>query len=76
MQMFVWLTPREYFGKTTDSLTQRTGISLLCRRWLPDAENRLIGKDPDAGKDWRWEKGTTEDEMIEWYHWLDGYEFD
>ena len=51
MQMFVWLTPREYFGKTTDSLTQRTGISLLCRRWLPDAENRLIGKDPDAGKD-------------------------
>ena len=32
-------------------------------------------KDPDAGKDWRREeKGTTEDEMVGWYHWLDGYE--
>ena len=49
--MFVWLTPREYFGKTTDGLTQRTGISLMCGLWLPDAKNRLIGKDPDAGKD-------------------------
>ena len=49
--MFVWLTPREYFGKTMDDLTQRTGISLMCRLWLPDAKNRLIGKDPDAGKD-------------------------
>ena len=33
--------------------------------WPPDAKNWLIGKDPDAGKDWRWEeKGTTEDEMV------------
>ena len=39
-------------------------------------QNWLIGKDPDAGKDWRQEeKGTTEDEMVEWYHWLDGHEF-
>ena len=76
MQMFVWLTPREYFGKTMDDLTQRTGISLMCRLWLPDAKNRLIGKDPDAGKDWRWEeKGTTEDEMVGWHHRRDGYEF-
>ena len=30
--------------------------------WPPDAKNWLIWKDPDAGKDWRWEKGTTEDE--------------
>ena len=36
----------------------------------------LIGKDPDAGKDWRQEeKGTTEDEMVGWYHWLVGQEF-
>ena len=41
--------------------------------WPPDAKNRLIGKDCDAGKDWkREEKGTTEDEMVEWYHWLSG----
>ena len=33
--------------------------------WPPDAKNWLIGKDPDAGKDWRWEKETTEDEMVD-----------
>ena len=43
--------------------------------WLPDVKNWLIGKDPDAGKDWRREeKGTTEDAMIGWHHWLDGHE--
>ena len=37
--------------------------------WPPDAKNWLIGKDPDAGKDWRQEeKGTTEDEMVGWCH--------
>ena len=45
--------------------------------WPPNANSRLIGKDPDAGKDWRQEeKWTTEDEMIEWHHWLDGHEFE
>ena len=45
--------------------------------WPPDAKNWLIWKDPDAGKDWRWEeKGTTEDEMVGWHHWLDGHEFE
>ena len=44
--------------------------------WPPDAKNQLIGKDPDAGKDWRQEeKGMTEDEMVGWHHWLDGHEF-
>ena len=32
--------------------------------WSPDVKSRLIGKDPDAGKDWRQEKGMTEDEMV------------
>ena len=36
----------------------------------------LIGKDPDAGKDCRQEKGMTEDEMAGWHHWLDGHEFE
>ena len=41
----------------------------------PDVKNWLIGKDPDAGKDWRREdKGTTEDEMFGWRHRLNGYE--
>ena len=45
--------------------------------WSPDAKSRLIGKDPDAGKDWRQEKkGTAEDEMIGWHHWLNGHEFE
>ena len=45
--------------------------------WLPDVKNRLIWKDPDAGKDWRWEeKGMTEDEMVGWHHWLDEHEFE
>ena len=42
-----------------------------------DAENWLSGKYSDAGKDWRWEeKGTTEDEMVEWHYQLDGLEFE
>ena len=45
--------------------------------WPPDAKNWLIGKHPDAGKDWRWrENGMTEDEMVGWHHWLNGNEFE
>ena len=45
--------------------------------WPPDGKNRCTGKDPDAGKDWRWvEKGTIEDEMVGWHHRLNGYEFE
>ena len=45
--------------------------------WPPDGKNWLIGKDPDAGTDWRQEeKGTTEDEMVGWHHQLDGHEFE
>ena len=41
-----------------------------------DVKSPLIRKDPDAGKDWRLEeKGTTEDEMVGWHHWLNGHEF-
>ena len=44
--------------------------------WPPDAKNWLIWKDPDAGKDWgQEEKGTTEDEMVRWHHWLNGHGF-
>ena len=45
--------------------------------WPPDVKNWVIWKDPDAGKDWRQEeKGTTEDEMIELHHQLNGHEFE
>ena len=45
--------------------------------WPPDAKNGLIGKDPNARKDWRQEeKGMTKDEMVGWHHWLNGHEFE
>ena len=45
--------------------------------WPADVKNLLIGKDPDAGKDWRQEeKGTTDDAMVGWHHRLDGHEFE
>ena len=45
--------------------------------WSPDAKSWLNRKDPDAGKDWRWEeKGTTQDEMVGWHHQLYGHEFE
>ena len=45
--------------------------------WPPDAKNWLIGKDPDAGEDWRQEeKETIEDEIVGWHHQLDGHEFE
>ena len=56
--------------------TGRTDAKALILR-LPDVKSRLIGKDPDAGKDWRQEeKGTTEDEMVGWHHWLNRHEFE
>ena len=45
--------------------------------WPHDVKSWIIGKDPDAGKDWgQEEKGTAEDEMVEWHHRLNGYEFE
>ena len=44
--------------------------------WPPDAKNWLIGKDSDTGKDWRQEKGTTDDETLGWHCQLSGHEFE
>ena len=45
--------------------------------WSLDAKSQLVGKDPDAGKDWRRErKGATEDEVVGWHHQLSGHEFE
>ena len=42
--------------------------------WPPDAKNWLIWKNLDTGKDWRWEgKGMTEEELVRWYHQLNGH---
>ena len=43
--------------------------------WSPYEKSHFIGKDSDAGKDWRQEKGVTEDETVGWHHRLNGHEF-
>ena len=59
-----------FIGRT-DAEAERTIL------WPTDAKNWVIGKDPDAGKDWRQEeKGLKEDEMVGWHHWLSGHEFE
>ena len=59
-----------FFGRT-DAKTE-TPIP-----WPLHAKSWLIGKDSDAGRDWgQEEKGTAEDEMAGWHHWLDGHEFE
>ena len=58
----------------TRVINQRLILEIL---WPPHAKIWLIGKDPDAGRDWgQEEKGTTEDEMAGWDHWLNGHEFE
>ena len=77
----------EFFGLQGDQPSQSKGNKpgILIGRtdteapilWPPDAKSQLIGKDLDDGKDWRQkEKGTTEDEMVGWYHRLNGHEFE
>ena len=43
--------------------------------WPPHAKSWLIGKDPESWREWAQEKGTSEDEIAGWHHWLDGHEF-
>ena len=62
--------PWIFIGRTDVEAGAPTG-------WLSDVKNWLIGKDPDAGKDWRQEeKGMTEEEIVGWHHWLNGQEFE
>ena len=58
----------DFFGRI-DAKAETPGL------WPPHVKSWLIGKDSDAGRDWgQEEKGTTEDEMAGWHHWLDGHE--
>ena len=68
-----WRIESNSYGKSTLNIHWR-GLcwsSNTLATWC-----QLIGKDPDAGKDWRQEKGTTEDEMVGWHHRLNGHEFE
>ena len=62
--------PWVFFGRND----AKAGTPVL---WPPHVKSWLIGKDSDAGRDWgQEEKGTTEDEVAGWHHWLDGCEFE
>ena len=84
--LFKWVSPLHQVAKVLEFQLQHQSFQRTFRTdfeaetpilWPPDAKNWLIWKDPDAGKDWRWEeKGTTEDEMVGWHHWLNGHEFE
>ena len=64
-----WDQPWDFFGRNN----AKAETLVL---WPPHAKSWLIGKDSDAGRNWgQEEKGTTEDEMAGWHHWLDGREF-
>ena len=63
-------------GNQSWIFTGRTDAEALIF-WPPDLNNQLIGKDPDAGKDWGQEKKrVAKDEMVGWHHWLNRHEFD
>ena len=71
-------------GDPTSPFWRRSALDFLGRNdakaetpvfWPPHVKSWLIGKDPDAGRDWGQEKGMTEDEMAGWHHWLNGREF-
>ena len=60
-----------FIGRTdADAEAEAPGL------WPSDVKSWLIRKNPDAGKDWRQEKGTTEDEMVGWHHQLDWHDFE
>ena len=71
-------------GDPTSPFWRRSALAFLWKEWCwswnsstwpPHAKSWLIGKDSDAGRDWgQEEKGTAEDEMARWHHWLDGRE--
>ena len=61
------ISPGVFFGRTD----VEAEAPIL---WPPDANSWLIGKDPDAGKDWGQEEEMTEDEIVGWHCWLNGHE--
>ena len=78
---FPWLQ-----GHPTSQSQRKSTLDInwkdLCWSWTSNTlatwcKNWLFRKDPDAGKDWRWEeKGTTEDELVGWHHRCNGHEFE
>ena len=65
-----------FLGSISLAKVTKAKVSETPVLWPPHVKSWLVGKDSDAGRDWgQEEKGTTEDEMAGWHHWLDGREF-
>ena len=79
---WVWVNARSWWWTRRPGVLQSMGSQKVRHDWATElnwifswAINTVLS--PDAGRDWRWEeKGTTEDEMVGWHHWLDGHEFE
>ena len=69
MDREAWRAAIHGVAKSRTQLSDWTELNWTMQNWL-------IGKDPDARKDWRQEKGMTEDEMVGWHHWLNVHEFE
>ena len=69
------VTPVNPKGNQSWIFTRRTDAKAPIF-WAPDMKSWLLAKDPDTEKDWRQEKGTKEDEMVGWYHWFNGHDFE
>ena len=63
-------------GDPTSPSWRKSVLNIHWKDWCWSWNSNTLATDPDAGKDWRWEeKGTTEDEMVGWCHWLNGHGF-
>ena len=74
LHVYIWRSA--FVHKIFVALPRRSHYHVFLMLY-PDVKIWLIGKDPDAGKDWRQEeKGTPEGKMVRWHHWLDGHDFE
>ena len=83
--MFMWWNVTAQLKRSTSQSYRKSTLTIhwkdSCWSWssntLATWWEELPGKDPDAGKDWKWEeKGTTEDDLVGWHHRLNGHEFE
>ena len=78
IQVYLWSLTGWRMQSKKKTILPSESYSLIVKLvlWPPHSKSWLIGKDPDAGRDWgQEEKGMTEDEMAGWHHWLDGHGF-
>ena len=80
-ELWCWRRSNQTAGRSNQSILKEInpghsleGLMLKLKLWPPNAKSWLIGRDPDAGKDWRQKKGMTENEMVGWHHWLNRHE--